>query len=148
MQAQNIKSLKVTELSNYIQQSDHPLVVNFWATFCVPCVKEMPYFEKVVAQYKTQNVELLLVSLDVPEYYPAKIQSFVKDKNLTSPIIWLNERNADYFCPKIDRKWSGGIPSTLFVNPKTGHRKFFESELSATDVDGNIKLMLAGSSSH
>jgi thiol-disulfide isomerase/thioredoxin len=54
-------------------RSDHPLIVNFWATFCVPCNKEIPYFQSTVARYKDQGVELILVSLDLPDYYPTKI---------------------------------------------------------------------------
>jgi len=137
IQAQDIKKMKIAELETYIQQSDHPLIVNFWATFCVPCVREIPTFQEIVSKYK--GVELLLVSLDLPSYYPAKISSFVKEKKITATIAWLNETNADYFCPKIDKKWSGGIPSTLFVNNKTKYRRFFERELTGVEVEDNIK---------
>jgi len=135
--AQEIKKMKIAELETYIRQSDHPLVVNFWATFCVPCVKEIPIFQEVVAKYKT--VELLLVSLDLPAYYPAKISSFAKEKKFTATIIWLNETNADYFCPRIDKKWSGAIPSTLFINNKTKYRRFFERELKEAEVEENVR---------
>ena len=138
IQAQEIKKMKITELETYIRQSDHPLIVNFWATFCVPCVKEIPAFQSAAEK---KGVELLLVSLDLPKYYPEKISAFAKEKNFTAGIAWLNETNADYFCPKIDKKWSGGIPSTLFVNNKTKYRRFFERELTATEVEDNIKAM-------
>jgi thiol-disulfide isomerase/thioredoxin len=137
--AQEIKKMKITELETYIRQSDHPLIVNFWATFCVPCVKEIPSFQSAAEKYK--GVELLLVSLDLPKYYPEKISAFAKEKNFTAPIAWLNETNADYFCPRIDKKWSGGIPSTLFVNNKTKYRRFFERELTGMEVEDNVKAM-------
>src|SRR5579871_4360253 len=122
--AQEIKKMKIDELENYIAHCDHPLIVNFWATFCGPCMREMPYFQSITEKYKDKNVELILVSLDLPSYYPAKISSFAKEKNISSTIIWLDETNADYFCPKIDKKWSGGIPSTLFINNKKNYRQF------------------------
>jgi hypothetical protein len=92
-------------------------------------------------------VELLLVSLDLPAYYPAKITSFAKDNQFTAPIAWLNETDADYFCPKIDKQWSGAIPATLFINNKIGHRRFFEKQLSAEEVEANIKGLLGKSDS-
>jgi len=137
---QEIKKMKITELETYIRQSDHPLIVNFWATFCVPCVKEIPAFQSAVE--KNKGVELLLVSLDLPKYYPAKISSFAKEKNFTAAIAWLNETNADYFCPRIDKKWSGAIPSSLFVNNKTKYRRFFEREMTAQEVEQTIANMI------
>jgi thiol-disulfide isomerase/thioredoxin len=140
--SQQIKKMKIDELSNYISQSDHPLIVNFWATFCGPCMREMPYLQSITAKYKEKNVELILVSLDLPSYYPSKISSFAKEKNIASTIIWLDETNADYFCPKIDKKWSGGIPSTLFINNKKNYRRFFERQLTDLQVEQEIKGML------
>src|ERR1700709_2623918 len=90
-QAQEIKKIKATELETYIGQSDHPLIVNFWATFCVPCVKEIPYFQSTVEKYKDQGVELLLVSLDLPDYYPVRIADFVKKNHYKASLAWLNE---------------------------------------------------------
>src|SRR5258708_7048827 len=71
-----VEEMKITDLESYIAGSDHPIIVNFWATFCVPCMTEMPYFISTVNRYKDQKVELLLVSLDLPDYYPMRITSF------------------------------------------------------------------------
>jgi thiol-disulfide isomerase/thioredoxin len=141
--AQTIKKIKITDLEKTIAQSDHPLIVNFWATFCVPCVKEIPYFQSTVAHYQGERVELILVSLDLPDYYPAKIASFAQGRGFTARIVWLDETNADYFCPRVDPKWSGGIPSSLFINNKTHYRRFFDRQLTEPQVDLEIKKMLA-----
>src|SRR5579871_610417 len=142
LNAQEIKKIKIGDLENYIRASDHPLIINFWATYCAPCVKEIPYFEKKVEENKNQHVELILVSLDLPSFYTAKISSFVKENKYASSVWWLNENNADYFCPKVDKNWSGVIPSTLFVNNKTHYRKFFERQLTEPQVEENIKALL------
>jgi len=139
LRAQEVRKMKVTELENYIQHCDHPLIVNFWATYCVPCNKEIPYFQRTVAKYKDKEVELLLVSLDLPDYYPARISAFAKRSNYNVPIIWLDETNADYFCPKIDPQWSGGIPSSLFINNKTHYRQFFDRQLTDLQVEKVVK---------
>jgi thiol-disulfide isomerase/thioredoxin len=140
--AQHIKKINITELQSYISQSDHPLIVNFWATYCAPCIKEIPYFQSLTEKYRERHIELLLVSLDLPNYYPSKISTFAKANNLTANIFWLNETNADYFCPMIDKKWSGGIPSTLFINHKTHYRRFFERQLTEGQVLENIQTLV------
>lgn len=139
---QDVKAVKVTELAKTISDSKTPLIVNFWATFCVPCIQEMPYFQEMATQYKSQNVSLLFVSLDLKEAYPTKVNAMAKKLQLTFPVVWLNETNADYFCPKIDTTWSGGMPSSLFVNNATGYHKFFEDQLSKEKLEKQIQEML------
>jgi len=57
-------------------------------------------------------------------------------------VAWLDETNADYFCPKIDAKWSGAIPATLFINNKSGYRKFMESQISHDDLKKEIRKLI------
>lgn len=140
--SQEIKSIKITELEKTIAESKTPLIVNFWATFCKPCVEEIPYFQEEVKKNQAAGVQLILVSLDLKEYYPAKIKTFADKAKFTAPISWLNETNADYFCPKIDPSWSGAIPASLFINNKTGYRKFFEEQLPRERLQGVIREML------
>ena len=139
--AQTIPSWKVTGLQNYITKSDSVLVVTFWATFCKPCLVEIPYFETIVNKYSAKKVKLLLVSLDLKDEYP-KLKTFIKKNKYTSKVVWLNETNADYFCPKVDTTWSGGIPSTLIINPKTSYRKFFEDQLKSDQFESELKKAL------
>jgi thiol-disulfide isomerase/thioredoxin len=140
--SQTIKKVKITDLEKTIAESKTPLIVNFWATFCKPCVEEIPYFQEEVKKHAKDSVQLLLVSLDLEEYYPAKIKTFATKHKFLVPIVWLDESNADYFCPKIDPKWSGAIPATLFINNKTGYRKFFEEQLSEEKLRKEIMAIL------
>ena len=139
---QTIPSWKVIKLQDYISKSDSVLVINFWATFCKPCNEEIQYFQTIVDKYKDQKVKLLLVSLDLKDEFPDKIKAFAAKNNYTNQIVWLNETNADYFCPKVDKAWMGGIPSTLLINPKTGYRKFFEQQLRAEEFEKELKKAL------
>lgn len=127
--AQQIRKLKVGELLKLIDTTTVPLVVNFWATWCTPCIHEIPWFEKQVAIYAGRKVKLILVSIDFPDDYPKAIAAFAKKNGYTSQIIWLNETNADEFCPKIDKSWDGSIPVTLMVNNKKHYREFFKQQL-------------------
>ena len=139
---QTVKKIKVTDLEKIIAEAKTPMVINFWATFCKPCIEEIPYFEKIVGTHKKEGVQLLLVSLDMEDDY-VKIAPFAVKRKFTAPIVWLNESNADYFCPRIDAKWSGGIPATLMINPATGKRQFFEDQLSEERLEKEIMAILS-----
>ncbi len=141
--AQQVKSVKITDLENTIKESKTPLIVNFWATFCVPCLQEIPYFQEITEEYKSKNVSLVFVSLDMKEAYPVKVNEMAKKLKLIYPVVWLNETNADYFCPKIDTTWTGGMPSSLFVNNATGYHKFFEEPLSKEKLEKEILSMVS-----
>ena len=135
-----------TVVDQFNKNNDTVYVVNFWATFCKPCVGEIPYFISICNKYKDQKVKLLLVSLDLPDYYPAKIAAFAKKNKYNTNIAWLNETDADIFCPMIDKKWSGAIPATIIVNGKTGFRKFVEDEMKPEQFETILKLAMAKSS--
>ncbi|NCI46013.1 TlpA disulfide reductase family protein [Sediminibacterium soli] len=128
LQAQEIKKLKIDQLTRLIDTSSVPTVVTFWATWCGPCVREIPWFEKNVAAYG-KKIKMLLVSIDFAEDYPVSIRDFAKKQGYKSQVLWLNETNADVFCPRIDKSWEGAIPATLMVNNKTKYRQFFGQQL-------------------
>ncbi len=140
--AQEIKKWKLQDLEAAIKNSDKPTIINFWATFCKPCIEELPYFQETAKRYNSAGVQLILVSLDLPQAYPKKISAFAIKNKIKAPIAFLDETNADLFCPKVDQNWSGAIPASLFVNNKTGYRKFFEDQLSKEQVEKEIISML------
>ncbi len=138
-QAQSIPSWKITDVEQLMKRSDSVLVISFWATFCKPCVEEIPYLQSISNKYKDKRVKLLLVSLDLAAFYPNRIEAFAKKNNFNSPIVWLNETNADYFCPKIDKNWSGAIPATLIINNRTGYKKFVEEQMKPEVFEMELK---------
>jgi thiol-disulfide isomerase/thioredoxin len=138
----SIPKWKIADLEKAISTSDQPTVINFWATFCAPCVKEIPYFQQLVKKYDSAGVRLLLVSLDLPEDYK-KIAPFAQKRGFTAPIVFLDESNADMFCPKVDPKWSGALPASLFINNKTGYRSFYEDGLPKDKFEAELKKLIA-----
>ena len=140
--AQKIQKVKIEALSDYIKKADHPVVVNFWATWCAPCTHELVYFESNIKKYKEQKVELILVSLDFPNDYPNKVTEFLNKNRYGGTFFWLDETNADHFCPMVDSTWSGAIPSTLFLNPKTGHRSFFDRQVTEPQLLIELKNLV------
>ena len=72
-----VKAYTYSELKPLLEKKDDKIyIVNFWATWCAPCVKELPYFEKLNQDYAAKNVEVLLVSLDFPKQVREKVNSF------------------------------------------------------------------------
>jgi thiol-disulfide isomerase/thioredoxin len=139
--AQNIQPMKIAELESYIASRTNPAVINFWATWCAPCVEEMSWFNKILNENKNKNVELVFVSLDHHRAYPQQIEQFIKRRKLKATFIWLDETNADVFCPRIDESWSGTIPATLFVNTNSGYRKFIEEQISPFKLKKEVQSL-------
>ena len=75
--AQQIQKIKIKVLTDLTATSDSVLIINFWATFCKPCVEEIPDLIKLAKKYKKEKASLYLVSLDLEDYYPEKIKKFV-----------------------------------------------------------------------
>ena len=141
-EAQTIVSWKVKDLQTAMDTATAPTIINFWATFCKPCIEELPHFQTLAKQYRSRGLKLILVSLDLKEAYPKAVQAFVKNRGLTAPVVYLDESNADNFVPLVDSAWSGAIPASLFINRQIGYRKFVEEELSKEKLEAEIRLML------
>ncbi len=143
--SQTIAKWKIEEVVNsFSAKNDTVYIVSFWATFCKPCNEEIPDFIRIVDKYKNQKIKLLLVSLDLPSYVAVKLPAFIKKNNYKTNHVWLNETDADRFCPMIDTKWSGAIPATIIVNNNTGYKKFTEDQMSADDFEKTIKEAMGG----
>ncbi|KAB1069076.1 redoxin domain-containing protein [Tamlana haliotis] len=119
------------------KKDDKVYVVNFWATWCAPCVKELPYFEKLNAAYADENVEVLLVSLDFPHMYDTKLKPFIKENNLQSHVVALDDPDMNTWIPKVDESWSGSIPATVIYNKDK--RAFFEQSFTYDELEKEIK---------
>ncbi|WP_299799559.1 TlpA disulfide reductase family protein [uncultured Maribacter sp.] len=101
-------------------------VVNFWAMWCAPCIKELPVFK----EYENNNdIEMIFVSLDFPEDIETKLKPFLKRKGITSKVVLLDDPDANSWIDKIDPNWSGAIPFTIIFNKdkRTYHERPFEN---------------------
>jgi len=133
--AQQAKLIKLSQLQTLIEEkSDQIKVINFWATWCAPCVKELPLFESLNQDRK--DAKVILVSMDIDlDPSPEKVYKFVVRKKILSQVVILDERDPNAWINKIDKSWSGALPSTLFINTATGKRKFVEREMHAGDLE-------------
>ncbi|POY39553.1 redoxin [Flavobacterium alvei] len=129
IQAQNVavfdnySSLKKEILSD----KNTIYVVNFWATWCGPCVKELPRFEQLNSENK--NIKVVLVSLDFKNTLESKLKPFLKKKNIKSEVVLLTDTDYNSWLPQVDKEWSGSIPATLII--KNGQQFFAEKIFSS-----------------
>jgi thiol-disulfide isomerase/thioredoxin len=133
--AQQAEIIKLRQLQEIIQQkTDQIIIINFWATWCAPCIKEIPLFEKLRQERTDVNITLVSLDLDL-DANPEKVHKFVTRKKLQSRVVILDEKNPNEWIDQIEKNWSGALPATMVVNGKTGQRKFVEKELHEGDLE-------------
>lgn len=123
-------------------KSDTVYVINFWATWCKPCVEELPYFEKLTATYGGKNLKVILVSCDFKKQIESRLMPFIKNKNIVSQVVFMNESNPDNWIEKVDKRFSGAIPATLIINGSKGFRHFSEGEMTYEELETIVKPLI------
>lgn len=115
--AQNIPVYNFEEFQALLQkQNDTTYVINFWATWCIPCVKELPDFEKANAAFKNQKFKTILVSLDFKSQIEKAVIPFIKEKKIQSEVVVLSDPDANSWINKVNPDWTGSIPATVIYN--------------------------------
>ncbi|REH54842.1 AhpC/TSA family protein [Tenacibaculum gallaicum] len=136
-----ITTLNYEELKPFLHKNnDKTYVVNFWATWCMPCVKELPAFEKLYQKYKNKDVEVVLVSLDFSKQIETNLIPFIQKKKLQSKILHFEDSNEQFWIPDIAKNWSGAIPATLIYN--SNKRKFYERTFSYKELQNELQTFL------
>jgi thiol-disulfide isomerase/thioredoxin len=138
--AQKIEIYKIDNLMKRIfNNSDTTYVVNFWATWCKPCVAELPEFEKLHLDYYSKKVKVILVSMDFKEELEKRIKPFVVKTKYTCEILLLDEVNGNDFINKISESWSGAIPATLITRKNKSLNEFIEKKVTYDFLVEKIK---------
>lgn len=108
--------------------NDTTYVINFWATWCKPCVEELPYFEEIHTAFAEKPVKVILVSLDFKKYIDKKLIPFIKDRNLQSKVVALVDPDANSWISAVEESWDGAIPVTVIYKGK--QRKFVSGQFA------------------
>ncbi|WP_052596833.1 TlpA disulfide reductase family protein [Aureispira sp. CCB-QB1] len=120
--------------------NDTTYVINFWATWCKPCVEELPYFEQLYQNYRDKNVRLILVSLDFEDKIDSKLIPFMEQNQLKGEVLVLKQQGMNDWIDKINPTWSGALPATLIYNQKK--RAFFEQSFEYEALETQLKEFL------
>lgn len=140
--AQHIAGYSADDIIRRTSSKDTVYIINFWATWCAPCVQELPEFDVLQAHYAQAPVKVLLVSLDFKEDRTYKLESFISRRHITPEVVWLSDTNPNVFIPKIDNSWEGSIPATVIVQPGKGFKKFIEGSVTEKQISKIIDKVL------
>ncbi len=136
-----IKVIDFSGLEPYIHKdNDTTYVINFWATWCKPCVEEMPAFLKLDSLYRYEKFKLILVSLDFPNKLESHVKPYVEKNNIQAEVVLLNDPDANAWINKVDSSWSGAIPVTLIYN--SGLREFYEKTFEFEELKEIVESKL------
>lgn len=143
LSAQDLQFIQKEQLELWKNgDNDTVFVLNFWATWCAPCVAELPAFEKLQEQYASQGVKVILINNDFKKQLDSKVKPFLKKRQLKSQVVYINESNPNDWIDLVSPEWSGAIPATLIVSGKKDKRLFFEKRLEYKDLEAAVLSVL------
>ncbi|PWJ43037.1 TlpA family protein disulfide reductase [Sediminitomix flava] len=143
-QSKEVKEVKVfskfEDLEAYYQpKNDKVKVINFWATWCKPCIKELPHFNALVDTH-ADDVDLLLVSLDFADQIDNKLLPFMERKGIKAEVVLLDDPAMNKWINEVSEEWTGGIPATLIL--KGDQQYFFEKEFSKEELEQTLSEII------
>jgi len=140
---QQFTQIRIPDLEKILSsKEDKLLVINFWATWCPPCVKELPHFQKVAKEYNKDKVSFLLVSIDFPSQIDSHLKPFLKKNNVTLDVALMMDTDQNEWIDKVDPSWQGNIPVTLMLNNVNKTRKFHPGDMDETELRNMINSQL------
>ena len=124
------------------QQNDTLYVVNFWATWCKPCVTELPLFTAAEDIFRNEKIRFIYLSLDFKRDYETRLLPFA-EKHLSGRSVYLLD-NTDYnsWIDRVEPTWQGAIPATLMFRGKPEYRFFLEGEYHQNELTEQLKPLL------
>ncbi len=138
LKAQEVRKINFSSLDAILHsENDTTYVINFWATWCKPCVEELPAFEKLNAESKGKKIKFILISMDMQKEIDAKLKPFIAKNDMHSTIWWLNAVDANDWIDKVSTEWSGAVPATVIYKNKK--KRFFEKSFSYEELKAEVE---------
>ncbi len=131
LNAQDIAMIKSGDLNFWrTQNSDTVYIINFWATWCKPCVAELPDLEKVNSDYAGKKVKVILISNDFKKQLQTRVKPFIADKGIRSTVLFMDESDPNSWIEKVSLDWGGAIPATWIIQKSKNFESFHEGVIS------------------
>jgi Thiol-disulfide isomerase and thioredoxins len=136
-----VPKLSFPQLEPYLHKNTDTLyIINFWASWCVPCREELPAFEQIREKYAGKKVKVMLVSLDFPNELEKRLLPFLRKNNIKSDVVLLDDPNQNQWIDKVDPKWSGSLPFTQIYRKEL--RESYERSFRFHELDSLITLKI------
>ena len=140
---QKVTQIRIPDLEKILSSKDDRLfVINFWATWCPPCVKELPHFQKVAKEFHNDDVSFLLVSIDFPSQIESHLKPFLEKNDVDLDVVIMMDTDQNEWIDKVDPSWQGNIPVTLMLNNAKKTRKFHPGDLNEKELRDMINSLL------
>jgi thiol-disulfide isomerase/thioredoxin len=121
---------------NLEHSNDTLYVINFWATWCKPCIEEIPDFLRLSRELASEKVIFLYVSLDFRKNLEKGVIPFIRSREMFDNVLLLHDPDADHWIPQVDELWTGAIPATLIYRGNI--RQFYEKTLNYEELKSII----------
>lgn len=116
-------------------------LVNFWATYCVPCRKEMPQLVALAAKLRARGFQFVTISADEPEQQAAA-GMFLDKNQVPAPAYIRKAKDDDKFTVEVDPKWNGALPASFLYDRQGRKVKAFYGEANLALVTAAIEKLL------
>ncbi|MEM1000351.1 MAG: TlpA disulfide reductase family protein [Bacteroidota bacterium] len=142
-QQPQVEVIQYPQLESWFNaENDTLYVINFWATWCRPCVAEMPYFEQLQAEMVDQKVKVQFVSLDFVQDLESRLLPFLERRPVKSSVYLLDEPKYNTWIDQVAKAWSGAIPATVFVQKSRGVREFHEGDYTFATLKEKVESLM------
>jgi thiol-disulfide isomerase/thioredoxin len=141
--AQTAEVIKKDQFMKLFAQDSGMVVLNFWASWCKPCLREMPYFRKADSTYALRGVTFVFVSFDMVEDLN-RVNRIIAANGIPGKYFLLDESDVGSLIDSVDTGWSGGLPATWFLSPLY-RKSWFSNFEHSDDLFKEIDLLIAGS---
>jgi len=141
--AQDIPFIKADQLTAWkTSNADTVFVLNFWATWCAPCVAELPDFDKLTREYADKPVQVVLISTDFRRDVDKRLKPFVERNDIESQVVFIDERTPNDWIDLVSTEWTGSIPATLIVRKNRDFEVFFEKQIHYEELEQAVQAAL------
>ncbi len=135
-----IHDIKLNQIETLLSEKKQGLIIiNLWATWCPPCVAELPHFGNIYKQYSGKDLHLYLINIEGKQSKEKVLEPFLKKNPLPCPVYLLEGGNPEEFEKVLKTEISGALPVTIIYSSEGKLIKKFEGSITETDIQSVLR---------